>query len=45
MALQICSERDDGPDDGLRITALRLPGAATSALPTFYAPLEEARDA
>lgn len=45
MALQICGERDDGPDDGLRITALRLPGATTSALPTFYAPLEEAPDA
>ena len=43
--LQICSERDDGPDDGLRITALRLPGASTSALPTFYAPLEETGDA
>ena len=43
--LQICSERDEGPDDGLRITALRLPGTATSALPTMHVPLEVLRDA
>ena len=45
IGLQICSERDEGPDDGLRITALRLPGASTRALPTLYAPLEAAGDA
>jgi PAS domain S-box-containing protein len=40
IALQICSERDDAPDDGLRITVLRVPGHMTSAMPTVYAPLE-----
>ncbi len=40
IALEICSERDGGPDDGLRITLLRVPGHATSALPTQHAPLE-----
>lgn len=39
IALQICSERDESPE-GLRITVLRLPGPATSVLPTQYAPLE-----
>ena len=34
VAQEICSERDDGADDGLRITLLRVPGQATSALPT-----------
>lgn len=38
--LQICSERDDGSDDGLRITVLRAPGFTSSAMPTVYAPLE-----
>lgn len=40
VGLQICSERDDAPDDGLRITVLRVPGHTTSMLPTVYAPLE-----
>lgn len=40
VALEICSERDDGSDDGLRITLLRVPGHASSALPTQYAPLD-----
>lgn len=44
IELQICSERDEGSDDGLRITVLRLPGTAISALPTFYAPLAEDGD-
>ena len=40
VSLQICSERDDDADDGLRITVLRVPGHTTSAMPTVYAPLE-----
>lgn len=39
--LQICSERDEGTDDGLRITVLRAPGRTNSVLPTVYAPLAE----
>lgn len=40
LALQISSERDDDPDDGLLITALRVPGSMTGGLPTLHAPLE-----
>lgn len=40
IALEICSERDDGSDDGLRITLLRVPGRDATALPTQHAPLE-----
>ncbi len=45
IALQICSERDDGSADGLRITLLRVPGHTASVLPTQYAPLEGLVDA
>jgi PAS domain S-box-containing protein len=45
LALQISSERDDDPNDGLVITAMRVPGSLAGALPTMYAPLEGTPDA
>ncbi|HEY9094181.1 MAG TPA: PAS domain S-box protein, partial [Hydrogenophaga sp.] len=39
LALQIASEQDDGPDDGMRITAMRVPSHVVSGLPTEHAPL------
>lgn len=39
LDLRICSERDDDPDDGLVITAMRVLGNATGGLPTALAPL------
>jgi PAS domain S-box-containing protein len=44
LGLQISCERDDDPNDGLLITAMRIPGSTTGALPTVYAPLEAAPD-
>lgn len=35
----VCSERDDDPQDGLVITALRVPEASTGALPTMLGDL------
>jgi len=45
LALQISSERDDDPNDGLVITAMRVPGSMAGTLPTMYAPLEGPADA
>jgi PAS domain S-box-containing protein len=39
LALQISSEQDRVSDDGMRITAMRLPCNAVSVLPTEFAPL------
>lgn len=41
LVLQISCERDDDPNDGLLITAMRVPGSLTGVLPTVYAPLED----
>ena len=40
LALQISTERDDDPNDGLVITAMRVQGSTAGALPTMHAPLE-----
>ncbi len=40
ISLQICSEREEGIDEGLRITAIRVPGSTAGALPTVHAPLK-----
>ena len=45
LALQISSERDDDPNDGLLITAMRVPGSVTGGLPTTHVPLEGLPDA
>ena len=45
LALQISCERDDDLDDGMVITAMRMPGSMASALPTVHAPLEGRPDA
>jgi PAS domain S-box-containing protein len=45
LDLQISCERDDDPNDGLLITAMRDPGSTTGALPTAHAPLGVAPDA
>lgn len=45
LALQISSEQDDGSDDGMRITALRMPSKEVSVLPTEFAPLDGDPDA
>ncbi len=45
LALQISCERDDDPNDGMVITAMRMPGSMAGALPTAYAPLEGRPDA
>lgn len=44
LAMQISSERDDDPNDGLVITAMRVPGSMAGALPTMQAPLESSGD-
>ncbi|MEZ5706540.1 MAG: PAS domain S-box protein [Burkholderiaceae bacterium] len=45
LAMHIASEQDDGSDDGMRITAMRVPSHPISALPTEFAPLGGAADA
>jgi PAS domain S-box-containing protein len=45
LAVQVCSERDDDPQDGLAITALRVPGHERGGLATAFAGLEVAQHA
>lgn len=45
IALQISSEQEVGADDGLRITAMRVPDNAVGALPTEWAGLDRIPDA
>ena len=45
LALQISCERDDDPNDGLLITAMRVPGSTMGGLPTAHVPLEGRADA
>ena len=45
LALQIASDQDDGFDDGMRITAMRVPSNMISVLPTEFASLGGAADA
>jgi len=45
LALQISSERDDDPNDGLLITAMRVPESTIGVLPTAHAPLRDLPDA
>ena len=40
LALLISCERDEDPDDGLLITAMRVPGSMTGSLATMHVPLE-----
>lgn len=42
LDVQVCSERDNDPQDGLAITALRVPGHDRGGLPTALAGLEGA---
>lgn len=45
LALQISSDQEDGSDDALRITAMRVPSNVVGVLPTEFAPLERGPDA
>ena len=44
LAMQISCERDDDPNDGLLITAMRVPGSLVGVLPAAHAPQEGRSD-